>query len=316
MPTYARTNKPLKRVNSGEMKAYLEQSGKTKLAIIGDGSNNIKVASNGDSSNYGFVWIRLVQGTDVNGEAVTGVPTKAVAQADFYPAQGMPVRVSKNRATGFLEIQGNDVAQARAGGINTNSFNAHDPSRYVSTFADIRNMRTFAIGSATTTSTKISIEPYIYIYNGVVRFTQKGQSDNIDLASYIPTAGNERLVGVALKASDNTVQIVGGTARTITNSTWSLSAIQELYDGLDSDAMPIDIYRLSNAQTNITNDNRLFDWRQVVNVPGTNNLGYPNPVSAPTVVADGYTLLVADSIKITTGNLTLGDSSVLKIFNI
>lgn len=271
MPISSRVGRPLARINTLEQTALREQSGATISGLLGDGNGNVRVLSDDNSENLGLVWARIYEGINpLTGTVQTSVPFRAINNGIFYPADNMAVRLSKNPVTGLMQVEKNDPDRAQAIGLNLNGLNPQDPAINNHKFADIRNMRTFIPTSNTISSTSISIEPYLYAYNGTIKLAEKGQSDNIDLASYIPTAGNERLVGIAIKASDNSVQIVSGTPRTITGGSWSLSDYQELYDLLDADAMPSDIWRLHNAQTEITMSDRLLDWRQVINVPQNN----------------------------------------------
>lgn len=313
--TYSRVNKPLPRIQATEGYAFGQLTGQTTKATVGDGSGNVFVSANNSNRNYGRVWIRVNQGVDANGEAITSPPIKALANKDFYPADGMPVNVSVDPVTGAYRIEGNDVLAAGRGGINTNGFNTQNPAHNSKHFADLRDMRSFVPTTNTTSTTKITIEPYLYIYNGTVKLAEKGLSDNVDLSSYVPTAGNERLVGIAIKASDNSVQIVSGTTRTISSDPFAIADLQELADLLDTDAMPVDIWRLKNAQSEINIADRFMDWRQIVNVPGgAGGSGYPDPVTITFEVIAGYTVLVKDSISVTTGAIKLNAGSTLKVF--
>lgn len=301
MPTISRTNYALPRNTSGDGLAFKQHVGATKTALVGNGQG--KVYCTGER-NYGKVWIRVFEGVGDATESRTSPPKRAFAVGQFYPAENMVVKVRENTVTGMYEIEGNDVLGAAQRGFNTNGINPMNPSNNEIWLRQIRNGRSFVPTTNTASSTKVSIEPYFYVYNGVIKDATKGQSDGIDLASYIPTAGNERLVGVGTKASTNTVQISAGTTRTIVSSQWSLADIQEVYDGFDSDITLVQIYHLKDAQAGIDEKtDKRFDLRQFINIPNEATTGAIQVISSTGVTITQDAHFIAP-VKLT-GDLTI-----------
>ncbi len=287
MPVTSRVTSPLSRVPAREGQALKEQTGGTEQAIAGNGKGVVNVISaDSGTSAYGMVWIRLIRGINpTTGGFLTTPPIRAQAKSDFYSVDGMPIRVSVDAVSGLHRVEGNDVGRASEAGVNVNGLNAQAPATHKRWLRDIRNMKPFIASTNTTNATKIAIEPYLYAYNGVLKDATKGISNDIDLASYIPTNGLERLVGIAIKAIDNSVQIVSGSTRTISAANWSLSDLQALYDQLDSDAMPSYVIRLADAQDTITMSDVILDWRQFINVPNQTTTGAVQVISST-----GYTI--------------------------
>lgn len=316
MPVSSRVNRPLPRVSTREAKTLSEFTNVTKEAVAGDGNGKVFIASQyADFHNYGQVWIRLYEGVDGSGNAVYSPPKKALADKDFYPADGMAIRVSVDMVSGKYRVQGNDVKRSAAYGVNTNGFNTQNPAHNRRYLDDLRNGSFFSPTSNTTSLTKVTQEPYLYIYNGTVKLAQKGLTDNVDLSSYIPGSNLERLVGLGIKASDNSVQIVSGSTRAVSGDAWELTDLQEIVDGFDSDTMPIDVWRLQDSQTEINQTDRLFDLRQFINMPGAGGSGYPDPVTNTFEITAGYTVLVKDGITVSSGGIIkLNSGSVMKVF--
>lgn len=320
MPTYSRVNKPLMRVSAREGQAFKEQSGGTEQAIAGDGNGNVNVLSTDGSFNkYGMVWIRLKRGVDPSTQtALTTPPIRALAKEDFYPADNMPIRVSLDPVSGLYRIEGNDTRLAAQGGLNVNGLNTQAPAHSNRWLRDIRNLRVFFPTTNTLSTMKASVEPYLYVYNGTIYNAQKGQTDNIDFTSYVPSSGLERLVGAALLPDSNTIQLVSGSTRAISAAPWTVANLQELIDGFDVGSVPMQAVRVRAGATALRNEDVLFELRQVIgtDVNGLGTLGYPNPVTNSQSIREGYTLIVEAPFEISSGgSLTIESGGSLVTVN-
>ncbi len=268
-----RTAKPLRVRDIQQMQEFGLHTRGTVAAILGDLNGNIYVSPNANSANstyhYGKYWIRVR--AHIDGEGFTGFSqaVPAINQSLTLPTlAGLPLRVAIDPTNGEWVIKDIDFKRVNAGAFNTNALNQGDPANRQIWIRNIRDGKVFVPGTAADSSeTRITIEPFLFAFDGALYNGNKTLTDNIDLTSHIPTAGNERLILVAMRANDRTIQIIVGSTRTITGLKYAVSDVNALVQQLDDYAMPIAVLRLADAQAVIREKALEVDLRQMINVP-------------------------------------------------
>lgn len=263
------------------MSAFGLHIGQTVQAALGDEYGNIYVKADsvqvGGKQHYGQLYVRIITGEDGNGNTAYAQAQPALNKAQIPTMYGMRVLVALNPVSGGLQIVSLDYDAAVNAGINTNAYNLLDSSNRQLFFRSLRNFRLFSPATANEDKTIITIEPLVFLYEGVLYNGGKAVSDDIDLASSVPTAGNERLVLIAVRAHDRTVQTIESATRTISTAKYALSDLNVLAAQLDDTAMVSGAVRLADARATITESDLQYDVRQLVNVPRPR--GWPYVIS-------------------------------------
>ena len=276
-----RTAMSLKPDDVQSMSAFGLHIGQTVQAALGDEYGNIYVKSGsvetGGKQHYGRLYVRIVLGEDGNGNTAYAQAQPALNKAQIPIMHGMRVLVAINPVSGGLQIERLDFDAAVNAGINTHAYNLLDNSNRQLFFRSLRNFRLFPPATAAEDKTIITIEPLVFLFEGVLYNGGKAVSDDIDLASSVPTAGNERLVLIAVRAHDRTVQIIEGATRTISTAKWGLSDLNVLAAQLDDTAIVSGAVRLADARATITEADLQYDVRQLINVPQPR--GWPYVIS-------------------------------------
>lgn len=268
MTNATRFRNPARRIDSKDISAFRQLVGSTEIALLGDGFGNIKVPSTSVNNQY---FIRFTASVDADGFVETTQAQRAyAASGQFYDAQDIPVRVRQDPVTGAYIIEGQDPQVSELMKISTAGLNKGIRGADDILLKNIRNFRTVESIADTTV---VNNEPGIIFRNGVFSDVKRLTSDNDDLASFIPTAGNERLVIKYWQPSTLSMQFIAGATRTISGTPYTLddvTAVVTLNNPDLTDFVPIAAYRLADAQTNVTRKDRVFDLRQFINTSDKN----------------------------------------------
>lgn len=187
--------------------------------------------------------------------------------------------------SGELVIMGRDVhAMAASGGQPAKQ--PGDPNTAVSPWLYQDKFVTLLSYAYTTTSggpsTDIGVRGWLYIRSGTLTFFPGGR---IDAASFIPSAGNHRVVSVFLK-SDNTLELIGSTAKSIVDPLTYTVDVQETLDNATAGSVPIWAWILKDNQSAITDSDKWLDLRNLVNDPEAAGGGAPDDAEYIIRVAD------------------------------
>ena len=282
-----RTALPIEISEISEFNALGLQTRNLTPAYFGDGLGNFHVPANGlDSSHYGKCWIRFSGGTDGNGNTAFTQPVAASLRTDVPPRTNYPVLVYRNPADDSWVIASKDYVRANAAGDNTNALNLLDPAQWQVWLKDIRNFRAFSPSTNDNPSTLITVEPLLFQFDGSLFDGGQTTSDNIQLSSYIPADGTQRLVVMGERPYDRTIQIVAGTQIPITSTQYSLSDVNALAYQFDDYVMPIRALKLANNAGMLKEGDMHADLRQFVNVPQPR--GFPLIVNRHIHILENY----------------------------
>lgn len=305
-----RTANPLRVRDIANMQRLGLHTRGTRPAILGDSSNNIYVAPNTNSSgstfHYGKYWVRVLEHVDGDGFTTFSQAVPARNETFNLPTlAGFPILVAIDPTSGEWVIRGVHYQRLNAGGYNTNALNLGDPANRQIWIRNIRDGKVFVPGTAADSSeTRITIEPFLFEFDGALYSGNKTLTDNVDLASNIPSAGNERLTLVAMRANDRTIQTVDSATRTISGAQYAVSDVATLVTQLDDYAMLLGVLRLADAQAVIREKALEVDLRQFINVPLPR--GWPYRITR-------HTHLLANQQQTVWGSQTIEAGGVLRL---
>lgn len=269
---------------------YLDTNLQTKAlrrAYLGDELGIIEVQANGIANeHYGKVYIRFPVDTDDNGATVLGQAVEAYVNpnCNFTHKNNLPVLVRTIGSNSGYMVEQIDAIAANRVGYNTHVLNPMSPANNQIWLRQVRDGRIFAPATINSPSTSVSIEPFLYYFDGTLYDGSEAQS--IDLSSYIPGTLTERLVVVGKRANDNTVQIVQSSTRAITSDKYALDDINALVDDFDDYVMPIQAVKLGGDTTTVEETNLHQDLRQFQNVQQPR--GFPLSITKHRLVLSGW----------------------------
>jgi hypothetical protein len=126
------------------------------------------------------------------------------------------------------------------------------------------------------TSLSVVVHSYFYIVNRVAKLFRASVDNGsglpqgrIDLSSYVPTAGNQRLVGIFLKP-DLSLEAAASTVQTLMEPL-DLTDVQECVDGSSVGSTAVWFYWLHDGQTEILDSDKWLDGRQIINLNADGN---------------------------------------------
>ncbi len=238
-----------------------KQREKTKFAILGYGDGR-PIAQ---GAGLGKVWIRFPAGADADTNTVFTPPTTVnCGVTDYFQKEGLGVRVGYDEH-GDLTIKRADERDARDSELDLRYLKNGTPENKWLYFRNFWPFKAQAVGSGTL----VTVHSLFYQDNfgDLNHFigTQK-QADKIDLASFIPTTGNHRVVALFLRSITNTIQVTGSTTQAI-SSALDLTDLQECFTAADANTIPIQSFILQDGQTTIDETDAYIDLRQFINAP-------------------------------------------------
>jgi hypothetical protein len=299
-----RTSKPLSFENYDDYIAYALQTGQLRRAYLGNGNGHIVVLANGLSNDhYGKVWIRFADGQDDNGAMVFGQALQASVNpnVNYTYKTNLPLLVRKSGADGYWIVERVDEKAARNAGYNTHVLNPKSPESEQFWLRQAWDGRISAVSTDTTPSTNVTVNPFLFEFDGAIY--DGGEAQTVDLSSYIPSTGDERLALIGKRANDNTVQVIQSATRTATTARYDLSTIAALIDEFDDYVMPIQAVKMVGGATAIYETDLHQDLRQFMNVQQPR--GFPTVIKRHIKILADYQQMFKGSLSITTGSLDI-----------
>lgn len=297
-----RTANPIAQSDGKVLSQYTEQLRQLRRAYLGDGMGNLAVTPNADNNgngHLGLYWIRFGTSNDNGGATQFGEAQKArVGEFLHFPEiNKLPLRVYKSRKNGEWVIQSVDTQALVDSNINPTSYNYF--RMFNSLWARmLHDGRVFIPNQLESGDKLYTIESYVGLWDGTREFFEHGRgvSDNLSLSSYIPAAGNERLVLIAYRPYEDDYQIVSGASRAIDSAAFDLTYLNAMAVQLSDYAMPKGCIRLQNAQSTVTVEDFRIDLRQWFS--SARPSGFPRTISVPRTVISNYQELFFGSITV------------------
>lgn len=281
-------------------------------AVLGDANNN----PYGDD---GFYWVRRLDRADANNLATTGAAFQVRAGSGLIVPRGGRVVWIKQGNDGHLTIDGFDHADLLAAGIDARSAQPNDPYRQWIRFKDLQNFRALPLATGSAPSLKVQVRQLFYYTEtgALVRFNGTNASTHPDVTDYVPVDGLQRYVVLWLRTYDpqglGDIQVTYSSTISSIEADLSFTELQECADQADADTIPIQAFRLANAQTTLKIDDTLdTDLRQFINMPQV--FGFPNTVTRAYRVHEYWSVIAPSAIEVQTGGVIIvEDNAVLVI---
>lgn len=164
-----------------------------------------------------------------------------------------------------LVIQGRDFDATAASGGQP-AIQPGDPNTSETGWLYQHKFATLLSHAYTTTSggpsTDIGVRTWIHIRNGTLAAFPGAR---IDAASFVPSAGQHRVVCVFLK-DDDTLELQGSTAKSMVDPL-TFTDIQACITASTADSLPVWAWILKDAQSAITDADKWLDLRNLINDP-------------------------------------------------
>ena len=219
----------------------------------GDGSGDTR-----DRSIKGNYWVRFV----VGGAYTQPVSYPLNPNANIETYEGFPVLIGYDES-GRQEIRSAYREGFQAAGGNPLALNPLDKAAH--NYVDARLITQFYWERHSDTTSKpmtVSVFPNIVIRGST---TTLSEGLEIDLTSFVPSAGLRRVV-VVLWKTDNTLEAFGSTAASI-GDPLMISEIQDAVNQRSTGSIPICAWRMVAGQTALSADaDQSIELRQIVNV--------------------------------------------------
>lgn len=246
-----------------------------EFGILGDASGRINAGRN-------RFWVRKVLSDGQYSKAYRAI-AYTHKTSPYVPYVGSPVILGYVFG-GELAILGQNHKSLEQIGINPAVLNTGDPSVQATPSTTILPLLAHAVGTLATPSTKIGIKSFRYYdTENQVGWYQGSVATQVDLASSIPSAGEQRYAVVFFNTTDQTF--------TVTTSTSQVLAIplddtdkQECFDGMPPYSIPVCMWRLADGQTAVTQADFVEDLRPLFG-QGTVRHNY-SATSAPAITDD------------------------------
>lgn len=226
----------------------------TFYATIGD-SDDLQSATIKEPGRPGYIRVRL-QNDDMPYRVV-----KSSMLGAFTPLPGVAVEL-KYDSRGELAIVQGDFNGLLQAGINPEIYNSGDPA--MSAFNQTDGLLPLLSGAVSGGNTAAAQTNEVFVNR--FRFVDKYNVVRdfpgalLDLSAYVPPANQHRYVALFLKIDDLTIEVKTSTAKA-TITPLADSDKQECYNTRSDGTIPVFLWRLHDAQSYITNKDRIEDLR-------------------------------------------------------
>lgn len=266
----------------------------TTTAILGDSNGIVSTPSD----PIGMVRVRFDGSSDSNGNATKTAYTlvHSGVTANYLPDAGRRVIIGLDYY-GRKAILSADPVDLETAGIDPRVFN---PSRRENNFISLRDVTRLMsrpVGTINTASTLVNVQPAIFdFYNErvVYRGTEL-QADKVDLSSLVPSTGYYRIAIVWVSLLDQTAYTSASDAQTIATA-FDASDFEEAFLDRPFEAVPVQAYVLSNAQTSVDASAMYEDLRQFLNTPP--RIGFPSLIQYRENIRTNYKQLTFGTITL------------------
>ena len=243
----------------------------------------------------GYVWVCQRQASGFGTE-------KAVRVG---PNVNLPMKPGTGVRLGYVDgercVLSVDFDALVTSGGNPLSTNPLDPSMQFSRQADI--VTALCTPDNPDTTLYVLARGWWFLYN---RTWYRFGGERVNLTSFVPSAGQHRVVGIFVLADGSATEAKGSTAQSML-APLDKSDVQEATDAATDGSTPLWFWTLYGGQTAIKASDTFIDGRNMLNV----GLGLPlNPVRVVTA-AGAVTVSATDSIVVV--NKTVGAATTVNL---
>lgn len=208
----------------------------------------------------GFYEVRIATGLNSDGSPRFSQPAsvrlKLGMSLTITPGAALWLNYDENNE--LVITGGNGAAQAQQG-INPIQQNPLDP--YMQGKVNQAEVLTLNSNPTTPPGTLVYVKAWPVIASGTMYVFPGG---TIDLDSFIPAAGEHCICVIGIQGDYATLEAFASTAKATTDPI-DLTDYQEALDGLSANTTPAWFYRLHDDQTEILDEDKWLDIRQMVN---------------------------------------------------
>lgn len=255
--------------------------------ILGNHSGVLYVAG----FNGNRVYVRLQGAADENGIIqYTQVTTARLTGANFLMYRDAPVLLRYDHNNNLV-IDGSDYEVVEmTGSLSMSVVNVANPQLNYVDLTDSLILLSRPTTTDSNSTTTVYVSQWLYDYHGAYHeFEGTPQAaDKVDLASYIPTAGNHRIVQLWVDTYTKQIQVTASAAQAMTSALVKAD-YDECFATRYNDWIPIQSYRLADAQTSITATALNRDHRQWINTP--DETGFPTNDTRNYRIWDNHTVV-------------------------
>lgn len=214
-----------------------------------------------DPDNPGFVYVRV----EVDGGTAMLRSVRNVGTLQMIP--GAKIWLKKD-AEGQLAIAEADFSGQVGQGLNPAINNAGDKN--ITGITNQRQFQTFLSHPTNPPSLTVLVRGLLYLLDGAWVFSE--DDIEVDLSAYVPTNPNMHLLAGIFLDNTNAVVVGVSTERSLSDLMDEVD-IQEAYDDVTDIIATSCFWRLYTGQTEIKDEDAIFDGRQIINVTSTSGGG-------------------------------------------
>jgi hypothetical protein len=241
------------RVQSALREAQKELGTLERLFVLGDANGRL---GQGLPKNR-------IYGREVLSDGSLGRAVRLIAHTqetgNYYKYVGSPVVCYYHN--GKLAVKGQNAQASEALGLNPSALNTGDPQLQGVSTTSLLPLLSHAVGTSATPSTKIGIKSFrYYTHENQVKWYIGSVASQVDLASYIPSAGQHRYVAIFFNTTNQTFTVTQSTAKS-TVIPLDDTDKQTCFNSMPPYAIPVSLWRLADAQAFVTQADFIEDLR-------------------------------------------------------
>jgi hypothetical protein len=283
-------------------------------ALLGDGNGTVKA---GD----GMYWVRPYNAANAQNNATPGAPYRVRAgSALIVPREGRLVWIyyGPDKHLTVMAYDHDDLIQA---GIDPLTVQPNDPYRQWIRFKNIQNFRALPINTGNTPGMLAQVRQLFYytVTGDLVRWNGTNADTHIDLTNYVPAEGFQCYVVLWLRTYNPNglpdIQVTYSDHIDSIDGALSFTELQQCADAADADTIPIQAFRLADAQTTLTlDDSTDLDLRQFMNMPQV--YGFPNTIARAYRIHEDFSVVAPSAIVVEEGGvITIQDNALLYLLS-
>lgn len=225
--------------------------------------------------NGNRVYVRMQGAADDNGVLQYQQVTIArLTGANFLMYRDAPVLLRYDHNNNLVIDSSDYESVEQSGSLSMSVVNVANPQLNYVDMSKALILLSRPTTTASNSTTEVYVAQWLYDYHGLYHeFEGTPQAaDKIDLASYIPTAGNHRVVQLWIDTYNKSVQVTASATQALSSDIVKAD-YDECWADRYNDWIPIQAYYLADGQTSVTAQALDRDHRQWVNVPS--ETGFP-----------------------------------------
>ena len=252
-----------------------------KLCVLGDDSGRI---DGGLPRNR--IWVREVIADGNFDKAKLAIAmTHLTGNYTVFAGSAVIVGYIGNE----LYVKGQNHRVMEAIGYNPAVLNTGNPSLQGVATTDLMPLLCHAVGTSASPSTKVGIKSFRYsTVENTIGWYSAGVSTQVDLASYIPSAGNHVYACIFFNTPNQTFSVVASTPKVLAIPLAD-SDKQACFNAKPPYSIPVAMWRLQNGQTAVTQADFVEDLRPLYgNGTSRQNLSATTNPAITDDSGDGY----------------------------